>query len=71
MKSPAAARTDRATIVTAFACAMVAVSLGGILHKSQGMEWNPTLQASWATTGAMIYLLVHEAVRFARKHRAA
>jgi len=71
MKSPAAARLDTATIVKAFACAMVAISIGSMLHKSQDMEWNPSLQGSWAITGAMTYLLVREAVRHARRRRAA
>jgi hypothetical protein len=71
MKSPAAARPEASTIVTAFACAMVAVSIGGMLHRSQGLDWNPSLQAACAGIGAMTYLLVREAVRFARKARAA
>ena len=71
MKSPAAARIDRATIVKAFACAMVAITIGGMLHKSQDMDWNPFLQGSWAISGAMTYLLLREAVRFARNGRTA
>ena len=63
MKSPATARTDRAITVRTFACAMVAVSLGSLLHGGQGMEWNPFLQASWAIAGALTYVLVRCARR--------
>lgn len=71
MKKETERSIDRATIVKAFACAMVAITVGGMLHKSQDMDWNPFLQGSWAISGAMTYLLLREAVRFARNERAA
>lgn len=45
---------------------MMAISIGSILHKSQDMEWNPYLQGTWATSGAIIYLLLRQVVRYAQ-----
>ncbi len=71
MKSSAYACGDRTTIVRMTVLAMVAVSLGGILHRSQGMEWNPFLQISWATTGIVLHLLVGKRTRSTWKGRPA